>query len=116
MPQQRELVTGTIASAGTQSSAINTGPHRIAGLIMPAGWDAANITFQMTPDGTNWYDVYNDAATPAIMTLTGPVAAKYYAFMTVWWALEALGTVRLVASAAQNGGARILTLVLVKRA
>jgi hypothetical protein len=41
----RDEVAVTILSGASQSQAINTGGRRIIGVKMPAGWDAAGITF-----------------------------------------------------------------------
>lgn len=54
-----ENVTATIAASGSLSAEVNLGGLRLFGIYMPAAWTAAVLTFQASPDGTNWYDVYD---------------------------------------------------------
>lgn len=35
---------------------------------MPASWTTANLTFQVSEDGTTFYDLYNDAGTEYTVT------------------------------------------------
>ncbi|WP_354163759.1 MULTISPECIES: hypothetical protein [unclassified Bradyrhizobium] len=47
--------------------------YRLAGIIVPAAWLAAVVTFQWSPDGTTWYDMYKADGTEYSVT---PVAGK----------------------------------------
>lgn len=51
--------TATIASSASLSDAIDLGGTTLSGYIMPATWTAANITFQASVDGTNFYNLYD---------------------------------------------------------
>jgi hypothetical protein len=54
-------LTATIASGQSLSTAVDTdcgAGRRIAGIIFPASWDASDISFQGSVDGTNFYDLY----------------------------------------------------------
>lgn len=52
--------TVTIANGQSLSSAISLGGAMVAGIMMPADWDAADITFQASHDGLTYHDVYLD--------------------------------------------------------
>ncbi len=57
MAAQMGLTTFTVAIASGQSlsSQIDIGPGKLVGILIPAAWTAANMTFQVSPDGgTTW--------------------------------------------------------------
>lgn len=56
---QVDTKTATIANGGSLSGAINLGYQRLVALVMPAAWTAAGITFQASPDGVTYTDVYD---------------------------------------------------------
>lgn len=64
---QSEYMTGTatIAAGQSLSGEIDTGGRRLAGIVMPAAWTAAVITFQAaavpTAQGGTYRDLYDDA-------------------------------------------------------
>lgn len=47
----------TIANGASLSDAINLMGTTLVGYIMPAGWDAASITFQVSVDGSSFADM-----------------------------------------------------------
>ncbi|MFA6280382.1 MAG: hypothetical protein WC612_06285 [Bdellovibrionales bacterium] len=52
--------TATIAAGAALSGAVNLGGLRLFGLVMPAAWTAAGITFQVSYDGgTSWSNLYD---------------------------------------------------------
>jgi hypothetical protein len=57
-----EIFTVTIAEDESLSNAIRLGERKHIGIVMPADWDAANLTFQTcnTVGGT-FQDLYDDA-------------------------------------------------------
>lgn len=61
---QSTPVTATIAASGSLSGEVDTGGRRLAGIVMPAAWTAAVITFQAaaksTADGGTYRDLYDD--------------------------------------------------------
>lgn len=62
--------TVTIASGTSLSGALNLGPM-VTGIVaieMPAAWTAANLTFQVSTDGTTYVNLYNDGGTEATIT------------------------------------------------
>lgn len=50
--------TVTIASAASLSGAINLGGRAPVGILMPAAWTAASLTFQASLDGVTFGNVY----------------------------------------------------------
>lgn len=49
----------TIASGASLSGAANLGGLHAVGVLMSAGWTAANLTFQISVDGVTYYDLYD---------------------------------------------------------
>jgi hypothetical protein len=100
-----------IAQSGTASTAIGVPQDMsIVGLSMPAGWDAASITFQVSADGTTWQTVKkvdgnNYTLTVAQATYVVIPPADLIGLPGVW-------QIRAVASAAQTTAARTLTFIL----
>lgn len=78
-----ETDTATIASGASLSGAVSLGNLSLVGIIMPAAWTAADITFQVTPDGTNYYELnYTDgtaANAVAAVTIKTPTASLFIA-------------------------------------
>lgn len=52
------VVEATIASGGSLSDALDLGEGRAALIQMPADWTAADLTFQVSVDGTNFWSLY----------------------------------------------------------
>ena len=65
-----EFFAVTIASGNSLSAAISIGAKTLVGLQMPAGWDAAGVTFQASYDGgTTFGDVHNAAGEFAVASV-----------------------------------------------
>jgi hypothetical protein len=58
----------TIASGASLSGAVDLGMYRMFAIIMPASWTTANLTFQVSADGTNYFDLYDDTGTEVMFT------------------------------------------------
>lgn len=41
----------------------------LVGIVMPATWTPASITFQASGDGTNYFDVFDDGGTELSLTV-----------------------------------------------
>ena len=50
----------SIAASAALSSAIKLGNRVPLALLMPAAWTTAAITFQVSQDGTTFYDLFDD--------------------------------------------------------
>lgn len=60
--------TATIAAGQSLSAAVDLNRRGLAGLIMPAGWDAAGLSFRVSMDNqtfVNLYDTNGEATLPA---------------------------------------------------
>ena len=115
----RQLVSCTIPSGASLSDEVNVGSRTIVGVIMPAGWDAAGITFQAlvrepsaNPKVPVFGNVQDESGTE--FTITTPIQDEYVAITAT--KLVALGRVKVrsgTAGAAVNQTAnRTITLVL----
>lgn len=62
--------TATIANNASLSDAVTLGAYRATALLMPAGWTAASITFQVSVDGTNYYNLYDAAGNEKTITVS----------------------------------------------
>lgn len=51
--------TVTIAGGASLSAAVDLGDRRIMGIVMPASWTAAGITFQVSTDGSSYSNLYD---------------------------------------------------------
>ena len=76
-----DILTVQIASGTSLSPEIDIGNKSLVGLLIPANWTTAGISFQVSPDGgTTWGEVTTVAGTPyAIGSVTGGTLAYYIA-------------------------------------
>lgn len=55
-----DVANATIANGQSLSGAVNLGGLRLFGIVMPAAWTAANLTYQMSHDsGVTWINMYD---------------------------------------------------------
>lgn len=64
------ILSTTIASGTSLSAAISLGPNTLVGIGMPAGWDAAAMSFQVTLDGTTFLDLFDETGAEYAPTVT----------------------------------------------
>lgn len=106
--------TVTIANGASLSDAADLGTGRLVGIIMPAAWSAAALTFQANADnGATFYDVYDDA-TERTISQSGAAAARFLALpLSDWLGMRGVkvrsGT---GASPVNQGAARTIILVV----
>ena len=53
------ISNGTISGGTSLSPAMAMNNSFVSGIIIPATWSAADLTFQVSFDGTNFYDLYD---------------------------------------------------------
>lgn len=59
-----QTLTATIAATASLSPQIDIGPGRLVGLLVPATWTTAAVTFQASPDGgVTWGNLFTSAGT-----------------------------------------------------
>jgi hypothetical protein len=51
----------TIANGTSLSPSVSMGPDTLVGLWMPPAWNAAGLTFQVSPDGTSYAELQDGA-------------------------------------------------------
>jgi len=56
---QGDTSEAVIANGESLSDAIDLGSARLGGLYLGAGWTAADLTFQASFDGINFFDLYD---------------------------------------------------------
>lgn len=76
-----ERVTATISSGGSLSAAVPLGAATLVGISMPASWDSAGLTFQVSADGTNFQDMQTSSAELSMTAAAG----KYIAVDPTLW-------------------------------
>jgi len=65
----------TILSGAALSDAVDCGPsQRVTGIVMPAGWDAASMTFQGSLDGSTFQNLFDGAGVE--LALATPAASR----------------------------------------
>ena len=109
---QLATVTTTIASGASLSDAADLGTGRLVGLILPAAWTTAAITFQGSADGSTYFDLYDDATERAIASAS-VVPSRFIALPIADWLM--IRSVKLrsgsAATPVAQGAARSIILV-----
>lgn len=106
------ILNATIASGASLSDSMNLGGLRLFGIVMPAAWTAANLTFQASFDGgTTYVDMYDYNGLEVVATTS---TSRLIVLDPVVFAAIPLLKIRsgTAASAVNQGGDRTLTLVL----
>lgn len=95
----RNVVSVTIPNGTALSSEAQTGAMRLVGIIMPAAWTAAGLTFQAVVDENTgepkvpvWGEVQDSAG--GDVTVAAPGAGEYMALADTFPAI-ALGRIRV---------------------
>lgn len=108
---RHEIRSVTIANAASLSDAATLNGLLLVGVVMPASWTAANLTFQASVDGTNYFDVYDDSGVERTIT----AAASRFILIP---ATDLMSAVKLkvrsgtTGTPVTQGGSRVITLVL----
>lgn len=99
--------TETVIPSGSDTSGnLNAGGRVPSALVMPAAWTAADITFEVSIDGSTWVPVHLADGTQYTLT----VAASRFVSLTADYFIGAKH-VRLVSSVNQ-GADRTMTLMM----
>lgn len=104
-----KLHSKTVTINGTTSAAFTIlGEFALVGLVFPAGWTTANLTFQVShdeitdagaiPAGATYTDLYDDSGNA--VTVTGAAASRT---VTLGWNVYMPGTsFKIISSASQT--------------
>jgi hypothetical protein len=71
-----ESLPATIANGTSLSPAIAIGAKGFCGIVMPAAWTAAPITFQVSSDGTTWNELFDMAGNPVMVASASAAAGQ----------------------------------------
>ena len=69
----RNTVIATIANNASVSDHVNLEGSVLVGIRMPAVWDAANLTFQVSMDDVTYLDAYSGAGAEHVITAAASV-------------------------------------------
>ena len=101
----------TIANGTSLSASVDLGANRVFGVVMPAAWTAAGLTFQGSSDGINFFDLFDDGGTEVSVTVAASkfvVLAAPVKMLSVRWIKVRSGT---TGSPVNQGADRIVKLV-----
>lgn len=101
------IANGASLSGATQDLAGKT----VRGLVMPATWTAANLTFQGSHDNSTFNNLYEEDGTEVTITAD---AARFIQLPSTFFQAVRFLKVRsgTAASAVNQGGSRIITLLV----
>ena len=68
--ENRNIVVATIAQDASLSDACNLRGEILVGVRMPAVWDAANLTFQVSMDNVTYLNAYDILGAEVVVTVT----------------------------------------------
>lgn len=77
-PKIRSFTVTIPNSAAVPTEGTDLEGYMPIGIVMPEAWTTANLTFQATSDGVNYYDVYDSGGTEVTVT----AAASRYIVLT----------------------------------
>lgn len=72
-----QILTATIASGESLSAAVQLGGASVLRIVMPAGWDAADLTFQTSEDGSTFRDLYAAGDSEAAVSIAVSAGKAY---------------------------------------
>jgi hypothetical protein len=109
-----QYFTATIQSGQSLSNAVSLGKWSLVGIVMPSAWTAASLSFQASPDGTNFYELYYLSGLAATnYVITSPAASQFIQLDPTQWRGLDLLKVRSGTSGAPvtQGSTAAITLV-----
>ena len=79
------MLTATIASGASLSDEVRVpGGKAVVVIQMPASWTTANLTFQVSLDGANYYNLYDDLG--GEVTVNAAASRIIRLVPADWWA------------------------------
>lgn len=107
-----ETKTATIDNGASLSGAIDLECGKLAWVAIPDTWTPANLTFQVSIDGTNYFDLYDAFGTE--YTVQAAASRVILLLLQDFWGFRYLKIRSGISGSAVNqGGARTLTLGVV---
>lgn len=119
MGADRQVIPVTIPNGGSLSAEVNVGGYRIAGIQMPAAWDAAGLALHALVNqvgATTTFGAVVDNAGADLVLAAAPGAGEYVALPPTA-PLVGLGRIKVlsgtIAAPVNQTADRVLRLVLV---
>jgi hypothetical protein len=66
-----EVKSVTISTGSSLSPGVDLDGLTLVAIVMPSTWDGTTITFQVSPNGTDWYNLHDAAGSEVALTV-GP--------------------------------------------
>jgi len=87
-----EYFTATIAAGAALSGPVQLGRKSLVGIVMPAAWTAASLSFQASPDGATFDELFYLAALASTaFVITAPGASQFIMLdPTIWRGVDTL--------------------------
>ena len=111
-------VTVTIANAAATSSSFKLAGQRIAAIVVPSAWTAADITFEIAEPAGTWVKVVDQAGALVKMTGVATAASECQLLPEIADRMVAHGLIRLASTNTASeadinqGAARSLVVIL----
>ena len=110
--EQILTTTVTIAINESLSGAADLDQYTLAAVVLPAAWTTAGLTFQVTYDGTNYFNLSDKdgeiTISSSVAVASKAIALEPYKFLRVAGVKVRSGT---SGTAVNQAAARIITLV-----
>lgn len=113
-PNTRSSFTAVIANGASLSGAVDIVGLTLVGVLIPSSWTTADLTFQVSVDGSTYVDVYNDSGVEYLVQVG---AASTYIVLNKSGYADFAGMRYLKVRSGTSGtpvnqgGARTLTLI-----
>lgn len=82
---ESQCISVTISSGQSLSAAVDLGNYRAFALVTPSTFEPTSLTFQVSPNGADWYNLYDSTGTEKSVTCSTSRAviltpADFYGF------------------------------------
>lgn len=106
------MKTAAIANNASLSGAVDLQDNPLVAVLIPSAWTTADITFQASVDGTNYYNVYNMSGDEYTITVGGTSRLIVLSPLEFQWARYVKIRSGTAGTPVAQGGARTLTVVV----
>lgn len=107
-PAYTQVTIAANASLSNPSTPLNG--YRVVGILTDAAWDAAKITFQVSLDGINWFNLYDADGEVVVSSITGAAAISMELNALFGWQYVRVRS-GIAATAVNQVDATVVTLV-----
>lgn len=81
-----EYFTATIAASASLSNAVQLGRKSLVAIVMPSAWTTASLTFQASPDGSTFDELYYLSGLASTnYVITAPGASQFIMLDPTQW-------------------------------